>query len=234
MRSLLISAITALAMLHGFLDPAFGQVTVSGTTYQLKSSEYQVLPNVQIQVYRNGAYILPEPPRSDNEGKFEFEVPGSKPFDVVFFGTGKLPEMYTLAGKSGTTDEIHVVVITSVQARRMGIVPEERIRRVIRNVRRDRDMIEKMQKLQGQLKEQDELLETLGNLERGALPDIDDLDNRIRQLQDLRLIRPRPNAIRTRGDLPRRPSELRDLYQVTGEGQQYLKQRSKVKAGGGD
>lgn len=104
-------------------DAAQDQVAVSGRTYELVGEDYRELANVEIQVFRRGSPVLDKPKESEDDGSFHVLVPGSEPFDIVFFRPSKVPEIYTLAGKPGTRNELHVTVLTKTQAKQFGISP---------------------------------------------------------------------------------------------------------------
>lgn len=90
---------------------AHGQVDVTGFTYELRGDDYKTLADVEIQAFRKRSPIFPRPEKSKADGSFRVTVPGSQPFQLVFFSPTKLPDMYVLAGKSGTKNELHVTVI---------------------------------------------------------------------------------------------------------------------------
>ncbi|MGA2617282.1 MAG: HEAT repeat domain-containing protein [Thermoguttaceae bacterium] len=113
----------------------FGQIVVSGYTYEFQGVNYTVLPNVQIQVFRRGSPILGQPVSSGHDGAFTLVISGPEPFDVVFFGPAggpaKLPEMYHLAGKNGTSNQLHVTVYTIAQARKLALNPKAKIEYIL-------------------------------------------------------------------------------------------------------
>jgi hypothetical protein len=108
----------------------FGQVAVSGVTYELHGVNYSPLANVTIQVLRGGNPVLSTPVLSGSDGAFSLKISGPDPFDVAFFGPQKgpvtVPEIYTLAGISGTINQLHVTVYTIPQARKSGINLKEK------------------------------------------------------------------------------------------------------------
>ncbi len=147
MRCSSISAVVIACGLGLVSSPSrtFGQVAVSGYTYELAGVNYKGLPNVEIQVFRRGNPIFGRPKSSGSDGAFNLVVPGPEPFDVVFFGPARLPEIYALAGKNGTTNQLHVTVIAMAEAKRLEMNPKKQIDYILRRVSGDRELAGRLQ-----------------------------------------------------------------------------------------
>lgn len=103
---------------------ASGQNTtaVEGFVFQLKDQnktpDYNPLPDVSIQAYRDGKPLFPNPIRSDNCGHYLVSVEAGAPFKLVFYGDKeRIPELQQLAGKVGGMDHVEVAILTIAQQR---------------------------------------------------------------------------------------------------------------------
>ena len=113
-------------------------VTASGVTHRLLADgTYAALPGVEIQVYRNGDAILPEPIKSKQNGEFKITIAQGIPFELVFFRPDGVPEHHPLAGKDGTENKVNVTLLTNEQSEAFGIDVSQKIRMILQRVRND-------------------------------------------------------------------------------------------------
>jgi hypothetical protein len=106
------------AMLFAFSMPdlAKAQVTVSGHVFELTATGYQPVSGVHIQAYRQGP-VLKMPVVTGPLGGFNFVIADGDPFDVAFASPTLVPELHSLAGKKGTTNDANVSLLTVSQAK---------------------------------------------------------------------------------------------------------------------
>src|SRR5438067_486530 len=100
---------------------------VKGYTYYMLESEsgisYKPLPGVKITAYREYP-ILEEPVISGLMGTFELKVPKGKPFWVLLYGEGRVPELQQLTAKGDTESTFHITLLTVKQYKEMRVVDQ--------------------------------------------------------------------------------------------------------------
>ena len=100
---------------------ALADVTVDGVVYELKNGKYEPLGGVQIQAFRNGAPLLANPKLSDDKtGIFSFTVKDGAPFDVLFFGDKRVPELTMIAGNHSGQNHVNVRAVYPGAIRKSG------------------------------------------------------------------------------------------------------------------
>jgi hypothetical protein len=148
--SLHLCVFVGFALCYGAVgSQARADVKVSGVTLEMnKDGTYQPLGGVIIQAYRNGAPLLADPIMSkDKTGEFSFTVKEGEPFDVLFFGGPRVPELTQLAGNPMGKNEVNVALLTIEQymatAKGKKVPARERILCMVKQLPEDDEVVRK-------------------------------------------------------------------------------------------